>query len=105
MRRSTAAALSRIGFHVMTAEDGAPAIQIAESTPPDLAVVDYEMPTPGIVVVKRLKELYGPACWVAVLSGDDSDDMRNSCFDAGADDVIAKPVPIPELHRRMVAAA
>ncbi|MFT3694234.1 MAG: hybrid sensor histidine kinase/response regulator [Kofleriaceae bacterium] len=105
VRRSTAAALSRIGFHVMTAEDGAPAIQIAESTPPDLAVVDYEMPTPGIIVVKRLKELYGPACWVAVLSGDDSDDMRNSCFDAGADDVIAKPVPIPELHRRMVAAA
>lgn len=89
----------------MTAEDGAPAIQIAESTPPDLAVVDYEMPTPGILVVKRLKELYGPACWVAVLSGDDSDEMKSSCFDAGADDVIAKPVPIPELHRRMVAAA
>ncbi|HEX7703096.1 MAG TPA: hypothetical protein VF403_20300, partial [Kofleriaceae bacterium] len=37
VRRSTAAALSRIGFHGMTAEDGAPAIQIAESTPPDLA--------------------------------------------------------------------
>ena len=52
VRRSTAAALSRIGFHVMTAEDGAPAIQIAETTPPDLAIIDFEMPTPGIVVVR-----------------------------------------------------
>jgi signal transduction histidine kinase len=105
VRRSTAAALSRIGFHVMTAEDGAPAIQLAESTPPDLALVDFEMPTPGIVVVRRLKELYGSAVWVAVLSGEDAGEMRNACFDAGADDVIAKPAPIPELHRRMVAAA
>jgi len=105
VRRSTAAALSRIGFHVMTAEDGAPAIALAETTPPDLALVDFEMPTPGIVVVKRLKELYGAAVWVAVLSGEDGDEMRSACFDAGADDVIAKPAPIPELHRRMVAAA
>ena len=43
--------------------------------------------------------------WVAVLSGDDADEMRTACFDAGADDVIAKPAAIPELHRRMVAAA
>ncbi|MEO8550166.1 MAG: response regulator, partial [Kofleriaceae bacterium] len=85
VRRATAAALSRIGFHVMTAEDGAPAIQLAETTPPDLAIVDFEMPTPGIVVVKRLKELYGAAVWVAVLSGEDSDEMRTACFDAGAD--------------------
>ncbi|CAN5426716.1 ATP-binding protein [soil metagenome] len=105
VRRSTAAALSRIGFHVMTAEDGAPAISLIENTPPDLALIDFEMPTPGIVVVRRLKELYGNAVWVAVLSGEDSDEMRSACFDAGADDVIAKPAPIPELHRRMVAAA
>jgi signal transduction histidine kinase len=105
VRRSTAAALSRIGFHVMTAEDGAPAVAIAENTPPDLALVDFEMPTPGLVVVRRLKELYGPAVWVAVLSGEDGDEMRTACFDAGADDVLLKPAMIPELHRRMLAAA
>jgi signal transduction histidine kinase len=105
VRRSTATALSRIGFHVMTAEDGAPAIVLAESTPPDLALVDFEMPTPGLVVVRRLKELYGSAVWVAVLSGEDGDEMRHACFDAGADDVLLKPAMIPELHRRMVAAA
>jgi signal transduction histidine kinase len=105
VRRSTAAALSRIGFHIMTAEDGAPAVALAENTPPDLALVDFEMPTPGLVVVRRLKELYGSAVWVAVLSGEDGDEMRSACFDAGADDVLLKPATIPELHRRMVAAA
>jgi signal transduction histidine kinase len=105
VRRSTAAALSRIGFHVITAEDGAPAIALAENTAPDLALVDFDMPTPGLVVVRRLKELFGPAIWVAVLSGEDGDEMRTACFDAGADDVLAKPAMIPELHRRMVAAA
>jgi signal transduction histidine kinase len=105
VRRSTAAALSRIGFHIMTAEDGGPAIALAENTPPDLALVDFEMPTPGLVVVRRLKELYGSAVWVAVLSGEDGDEMRSACFDAGADDVLLKPATIPELHRRMVAAA
>jgi signal transduction histidine kinase len=105
VRRSTATALSRVGFHVMTAEDGMPAIKLAEQTAPDLALVDFDMPTPGLVVVRRLKELYGTAVWVAVLSGDDGEEMRTQCFDAGADDVLAKPALIPELHRRMIAAA
>src|SRR5262249_15873467 len=43
-----------------------------------------------------LKELYGTAVWGAGLSGDDADDMRAQCFDPGADDVIAKPAPIPQ---------
>jgi len=105
VRRSTASALSRIGFHVITAEDGLPAISIAETTPPDLALVDFEMPTPGLDVVRRLKELYGAAVWVAVLSGEEDEDMRSACFEAGADDVLAKPAAIADLRRRMIAAA
>jgi two-component system, sensor histidine kinase and response regulator len=105
VRKSTAATLSRIGFHVVTADDGAPAIAQAETTPPDLAIVDLNMPTNGLQVVRRLKELYGPAVYVAVLSGQDDDDTRARSFDAGADDVLVKPAPLAELRRRMVAAA
>lgn len=105
VRRSTATLLSRIGFHVMTAEDGGPAIELAETNPPDLALVDFEMPTSGLVVVRKLKELYGSAVWVAVLSGNDGAEVPTACFDAGADDVIMKPAPVAELHRRLVAAA
>jgi K+-sensing histidine kinase KdpD len=40
-----------------------------------------------------------------VLSGQDDEDTRARCFDAGADDVLAKPVQLAELKRRMLAAA
>lgn len=105
VRRAVSAAMSRAGFHVFTAEDGAPAITVAEQTPPDLAIVDFNMPTPGIEVVKKLKDLYGRAIWITVLSGQDDEGTRTACFDAGADDVLAKPASIPELRRRMIAAS
>jgi K+-sensing histidine kinase KdpD len=105
VRRIIATAMSRIGFHVFTAEDGAPALTIAEHTPPDLAIVDFNMMTPGVEVVRKLKALHGPAIWVAVLSGQDDEDTRSASFGAGADDVLSKPVMIAELKRRMIAAA
>ena len=105
VRRSTANALSRIGFHVITADDGGPALSLAETTPPDLALVDYNMPTSGIEVVRKLKALHGASVWVAVLSGQDDEETRLQCFDAGADDVLVKPAVISELRRRMIAAA
>lgn len=97
--------LGRIGFHVVTADDGAPAIAQSETTPPDLAIVDLNMPTNGLEVVRRLKQLHGAAVYVAVLSGQDDDETRARCFDAGADDVMVKPTSLPELRRRMIAAA
>jgi len=105
VRRSTANTLSRIGFHVITADDGKPAILMAESTPPDLALVDFNMPTSGLEVVRCLKALHGAAVWVAVLSGQDDEETRSACFEAGADDVIVKPVVVAELRRRTIAAA
>lgn len=105
VRRAISAAMSRAGFHVFTAEDGGPALTIAEQTPPDIAIVDFNMPTPGIEVVRKLKRLHGPALWITMLSGQDDEATRSACFDAGADDMLAKPAAIPELRRRMIAAA
>jgi two-component system sensor histidine kinase/response regulator len=105
VRRIVSTAMARVGFHVFTADDGAPALTIAAHTPPDLAIVDFSMATPGLEVVKRLKALHGAAIWVAVLSGHDDEDTRSASFAAGADDVLSKPVMIVELKRRMLAAA
>lgn len=103
--RSIANALARIGFHVVTALDGAPALELAAHTPPDVALVDFHMPTPGLTVVKRLKADHGPAIHVVVLSGQDDEETRAACFEAGADDVVSKPTNMAELRRRMVIAA
>lgn len=105
VRRAIANAMMRSGFHVFSAEDGGPALTIAEQTPPDLVIIDYNMPTPGLEVVRKLKALHGTAIWIAVLSGQDDEETRAQCFDAGADDVMAKPAQIGELKRRMLAAA
>jgi DNA-binding response OmpR family regulator len=105
IRRMTASTLARVGFDVLVAEDVAPALALIESTRPDLALVDLHMSTSGLVVVRRLKALYGDAVWVVVFSGDDSAEAHLQCADAGADDMLTKPAPSAELRRAMIAAA
>jgi signal transduction histidine kinase len=105
VRRALAGGLTRAGFHVFTADDAAPAIALAEQMTPDLVIVDFNMPTCGLEVVKALKARYGSGIWIAVLSGDTDKETRAACFDAGADDVIQKPAQLPDLRRRMAAAA
>ncbi len=105
VRRAVSIALSRLGFEVMQADDGAAAIARAEQTPPDLAVIDLGMPTSGLDVLKYLKANHGQAVHVSILSGTDEELTRVALFDAGADDFISKPISIRELERRVVASA
>ncbi|HET9626310.1 MAG TPA: ATP-binding protein [Kofleriaceae bacterium] len=105
VRRMVATAMSRAGFHVFLADDGAPALALADHTPPDLALVDFHMTTPGPDVVRQLRARYGAAIWIAVLTGRDDDAIRAASFAAGADDVLVKPVMLVDLQRRLTAAA
>jgi signal transduction histidine kinase len=103
--RAIASTLTRIGFDVRVAHDGAPALVMAEQSPPDLAIIDLGMPTGGLDVVRRLKELFGAAIHVQILSGADEEETRLTAFDAGADGYLTKPISMKELQRRMVASA
>lgn len=103
--RAIAKVLARDGFDVTTASDVKPALDSATHRIPDLAVVDYNMPTCGLEVVRQLKEVHGDRVFVAVLTGEDSEQMRASCLGAGADAVLIKPIAAIELRRRLTAAA
>jgi len=105
VRRNIVRAFARTPFHVIEADDGAKALELVANYVPDLAVVDYHMPTPGPQVVRRLRELYGAGIWICVLTGADDEETRTACFAAGADDVLTKPMPMAELRRRLEAAA
>jgi len=105
IRRAIASALARSGFDVSTASDAGPALRIAEVATPDIVVVDYNMPTGGLAVVRALKQRHGAAIYVAVLTGEDDQTTRDACRDAGADAVLIKPIAPSELRRVLTAAA
>jgi signal transduction histidine kinase len=104
VRRQVGRALEKHGYVVIEAADGVDALSAAAEAHPDLAIVDLRMPRlDGFEVVRSLKEQFGAALPVLVLSGMDGPDDRVRAFDVGADDFVAKPVHIPELLRRLEA--
>jgi DNA-binding response OmpR family regulator len=105
IRRTLASALGRSGFDVATANDGDPALRLAAVATPDIVVVDYNMPTAGLEVVRTLKERHASAIFVAVLTGEDDPVTRARCREAGADAVLIKPISPSELRRVLTAAA
>ena len=88
----------------MTANDGASAIAQGEDTPPDIAIVDLQMPTSGLDVIRHLKKLHGPAVHVMVMTGRDDEPTRAEAHEAGADDFLVKPTGLSELKRRVASA-
>lgn len=103
--RQMAAGLANAGFQVHTANDAASAMAQAAETPPDVAIVDLEMPVVGgLPVIAELKRLHGNGVHVMVLTGYDDEQRRSDAFEAGADDFIVKPVAMSELKRRVGAA-
>ena len=103
--RSLASSLTRAGFAVTTADDGAPAIALADAARFDIVIADLNMRTSGTSVVHHYKRRYGAGVYCAVLSGDDDDATRQVCLDAGADEVFVKPAPAGVLRRRLTEAA
>jgi DNA-binding response OmpR family regulator len=103
--RAISKVLAREGFDVATASDVMPALVSATAIQPDIAVIDYNMPTCGLEAVRELKASYGDSIFVAVLTGEDTEQMRAQCLNAGADAVLIKPIAPAELRRRLTAAA
>ena len=105
IRRTLSSALARGGFDVSTASDGLSALRLAKVDPPDIAVIDLNMPMGGLEVVRQLKATYGATMFVAMLTGEDEDSTRDLCMEAGADAVLVKPMSPTELRRQLTAAA
>lgn len=103
--RQMAAGLSSAGYQVVTAHDGAQALAQAQETPPDLAIVDLEMPgTNGLDVIRELKHQLGSAVHITVMTGHDDEGSHAEAFEAGTDDFVVKPTGMSELKRRLTAA-
>jgi DNA-binding response OmpR family regulator len=102
--------LSRRGYAVATATDGAAALEKVRSTAPDAVVLDRVLPAlSGEEVCAALKgDERTAAIPVILLSAHASEREIVEGFGAGADDYLTKPFDLDELDerlRRLVAAA
>jgi DNA-binding response OmpR family regulator len=96
-------ALARRGHVVAGAHDGAEGLQAALADPPDLVVLDLNLPgLDGLSVLARLREAQSPAR-VLILTARGEVEHRVKGLQAGADDYLAKPFAMDELVARVEA--
>jgi DNA-binding response OmpR family regulator len=96
-------ALSRHGHCLTAAHDGVEGLQAAITDPPDLVLLDLNLPgIDGLAVLARLREAQSPAR-VLVLTARGEVGDRVKGLHAGADDYLAKPFSMDELAARIEA--
>ena len=98
-------ALRRHDFEVLEAGTGEAAMEILESRPVDVLVLDMGLPgMPGIAVVRALRLRPETATLpVLLMTGSGTDRSVIEGLEAGADDFVAKPVRLDELVARVRA--
>jgi DNA-binding response OmpR family regulator len=96
-------ALTRAGFFVRGATDGTNALELVQTWPPDLIVLDIMLPgTDGFELLPALRRLTEVP--ILVLSAKAETDEKIVGLSRGADDYIAKPFELPELIARIHTA-
>jgi two-component system, OmpR family, response regulator len=103
IRELLATSLRFAGFEVHTAADGAAALKLADSTRPDLLVLDVMLPDmDGFAVTKRLRD-QGQRVPVLFLTARDSTGDKITGLTVGGDDYVTKPFSLEEVVARIRA--
>ncbi len=98
VRKTLAAGLHAQGIAVETAADGADALQLLNSLPFDIVVLDLLMPrVDGMQVLRELKSRRAKPR-ILVLSARDQVQDRVDALNLGADDYLVKPFAFEELR-------
>jgi CheY-like chemotaxis protein len=92
--------LKSLGVELMEAEDGVRALEVLRKTPADLCVVDVDMPNmDGFTFTRELrKDSQLSKVPVILLTGDRTPEVREKGREAGANDLVQKPIKGPELQ-------
>lgn len=103
LARHITRALVRHGHVAGACHDGAGGLQAALDDPPDLVVLDLNLPgLDGLSVLARLRQAASPAR-VLILTARGEVEHRVKGLQAGADDYLAKPFSMDELVARVEA--
>ena len=95
--------LSAVGYDVIAAARGEPAIEMVVMERPDLVLLDIRLPgeVDGYEICHRVREFSDVAVIMLTAKAQESDILRG--FDVGADDYLTKPFSAKELVARVKA--
>jgi two-component system chemotaxis response regulator CheY len=101
-----AAALERLGHRCTQAADGHEALALYREHQPQVVITDWEMPgLDGTELARRVRaEPDIPYAYVVVLTGQADESAARAAMEAGADDLVVKPLDPAELERKLIAA-
>jgi two-component system, OmpR family, response regulator len=103
IRELLSTSLRFAGFEVQTAADGATALKVAETSRPDLLVLDVMLPDmDGFAVTRRLRDL-GRRIPVVFLTARDGTEDKVTGLTVGGDDYVTKPFSLEEVVARIRA--
>jgi DNA-binding response OmpR family regulator len=95
--------LSRAGFGVSQATNGAEALRMARKMRPDLILLDLMLPgESGIRVCERIRER-DQGVVIVMITAKDAEEDKVRGFEVGADDYVTKPFGMKELIARINA--
>jgi len=96
-----AALLDRMGHRAHFVENGLEALQAAQEHRFDIVLMDVHMPVmDGIAATEAIRKLDAPASKMPIvaLTADAYADTHTRCLAAGMNEVLVKPLGMPELH-------
>lgn len=94
--------LTKAGYSVVTAHNGADALKLCEKENFDGVLTDWMMPQmDGIELIRRIREKINPIPFIVMITALVSEGAKNYALESGADDYIAKPIDIEELLTRV----
>ncbi len=105
-RLAVATAVERLGHRASQAADGEAGWRRFEADGPDVLVTDWAMPgLDGTELAGRVRRsTRTPYTYVLVLTGRADAEAKRDAVQAGADDVLQKPLDAGELDRKLIAA-
>ncbi len=99
--------LQALGLQVRLADGGSEALASCQADPPDLVLMDLQMPgMDGLEATRRLLALQREGRWpgapVVALTAHASDTDRSACLAAGMVGVLTKPLSLDGLRRQLL---
>jgi len=99
-------AVERLGHRCTIAEDGADAWRRFQDDTPEVVITDWDMPgMNGTAVASAIRGHQATAyTYVIVLTGAADEESARAAMEAGADDLMVKPLDPAQLERKLIAA-